>query len=272
MESAMSDANVNGRSHITPETGAYEYFVSLINSRAELDSALMWMIREKRLTEWETIHLERPNSTYRQRFIVVRDIISRHPELAEQYARRDLACTWLLNLRQHMQYERNLRDALGDRQVIQDIIDMAGIDLGRVNDISPILSSGSINHPLQLNCAKGRYFLRYTSALGGESFLRSHPKETVFRHLLGEKIFRRFLGDDVTTVTLYPSLEQAKQFHLAPEPEFVKCRIMGRILLQPFYGDTHFRIQEYSEHSLSFQWLLRVFAHVNAAIHAGTLY
>ncbi len=246
------------------QKSAYDFALELINSKDELDSALEVMARDNLLTEYENKHLERPNTSYRQRFIVVRNILSRSPNVTRRYK----IGNWLETLRQHIRTEHELCEAIKDPNILDQILPIDQI--GYVNGVKDVDSPGSMNHPIIVRADKGEFFIRYTSALGGASFLRSDPKETIFRHLLGEQTFQLFIGPYSTTKTLYPSLEQAFfNFHGDEGPTIEKF-LKQRIILQPSYIPEYFKIEDYKEHGENFDWLVIQFANMNAIVHAAT--
>lgn len=247
---------------------AYDFSFGLINNKVELDKTLEIMLRDDLLTNWDRVHLERPNSTYRQRFTVVRDVLSRNPMLLTEEGYKDM--TWLKTLRHYIGIESDLKTALQDKGTIEEVIKSNNINLGEIQAIEPISLSGSINYPVKIKTSEGTFFLRYTSSLGGESFLRYNPKETVFRYVLGEKTFNLLMGPDSTTRTIFPSFEHAFDNHNSPEADSIGGRIGQRLIIQHYYGDEYFRVQDYKLHEKSLKWLVKIFAKINASIHAAT--
>lgn len=245
---------------------AYDFFFGLIQSQSDLDCALRRMLQDDLLTEAERRHLERPNSTYRQRLIVVRDVLIRHPRVVTNYTELG----WLPAFSRHVENERTLQAAFKDALTLRRVFGRATVATGELRAVRQLELTGSINHPQLAETSKGTRFLRYTSALGGKSFLRFAPKETIFRHVLGERTFRQLLGPESTTRTIYPSLKEAFENHLASEPDSIEGRIAQRLLFQDAYTDGYFRLQEYHDNGRDFGWMLSQFAAIIADIHAAT--
>ncbi len=252
----------------SPQT-AYQFSFELIQSRKELDTVLEFFVKDKLLTTYEIVHLERPNSTYRQRFIVIRDILDRNPLLLDNPRYKTIP--WLETLKEFINIEKNLKLSLCNKTIIQEIIDKGNTDIGKVQKVEPILRSGSINFPIKIISDTGKFFLRYTSALGGECFLRYDPKETIFRHVLGEQTFQKLIGPDATTVTIYPSIIAAFTNLQSRELETTVDRLLQRIIIQPFYADEYFRVQDYNENRKNLIWMIKNFARINALIHSSTV-
>ena len=263
------------------DVSAYDYCFGLIQARQELDHLMALFLgdgREARIddahdqdrlvTSWLMKHLQRPNSTWRQRFITVREAVAKRPGLLEdpRYAHEPV----LRILAGFLDIERALKAALTDPAVIQRIVDEEEIGIGRVERIDPVRAQGSINHAYIVTTDQGRFFLRYTSALGGDCFLRFDPKETLFRHVLGETTFAMTIGPESVTKTLYPDLERARATFESGEAELLHRRLAQRILVQPDYSDDYFRVQDYGRSDRDLDWMVRAYARVNAMVHVGT--
>lgn len=267
-----------GRLQDPIDESAYDYCFGLIEGRLELDHLLelfledegeVGVVGQRRLvTDWLLLHLQRPNSTWRQRFITVRDAIAKRPGLltSPRYENEDV----LRVLAGFLEIEASIHDALTDTSVLQRIVDEEGIDIGRVEAIERISAQGSINHAFHVRTDRGDHFLRYTSALGGDCFLRFDPKETLFRHVLGETTFAKTLGPTAVTRTIYPTLERAEANHRSDEGDVLHRRIAQRILVQPSYSDDYFRVQDYADNGEDLRWLVRTYARINAMVHVGT--
>lgn len=247
---------------------AYEFSFNLISSQTRLDSSLELLIRDSLLTPEEITHLERPNSTYRQRFIIVRNALGRNPGLTSKNGFIEMP--WLRVIEEFLHIENQLKDGLQNSQIIQQVLEIKEVDIGTIVGIEKIDKSGGINFPCRIVTTTGEYFLRYTPGLGSVYFLRFDPKETIFRHILGEKTFALLIGPHSTTETISPTLEQALSNFSSREADTIEERLAQRVIIQPYYSHEYFRIQDYKEVNRDLQWMISAFAKINAMVHSST--